>query len=42
MELNVAKFERRVRPHKTLVVGTGGETLHEFLSVPADYGFDAA
>lgn len=39
MELNVAEFERQIRPHKTLVVGTGGEPLHEFLSVPADHWF---
>ncbi len=35
----LAEFERRVRPHKTLVVGTEGEPLHEFLSVPADHWF---
>lgn len=37
----LAEFERRVRPRKTLVVGTGGEPLHEFLSVPADHWFGA-
>ena len=35
----LAEFTRRVRPHKTLVAGTGGEPLHEFLSVPADHWF---
>lgn len=35
-----AEFERRFRPHRALVVGTGGEPLPEFLSVPADHWFE--
>ena len=35
----LAEFERRFRPEKSLVVGSGGEPLHEFLSVPADRWF---
>ena len=33
------EFERRFRPLGTLVVGSEGEPLHEFLSVPADHWF---
>jgi hypothetical protein len=33
----LAEFERRFQPERTLIVGTGGEPLHEFLSVPADH-----
>ena len=35
----MAEFERRLRPDRTLVVGTGGEPLHEFLSLPSDHWF---
>lgn len=30
-------FEKRFRPSGTMVVGSGGEPLNEFLSVPADH-----
>lgn len=36
----LAEFEKRFQPLRTLVVGTGGEPLHEFLSVPADQWFE--
>lgn len=36
------EFERRFQPVRTLVVGTGGEPLHEFLSLPADSWFEPA
>lgn len=35
----LAEFDRRFRPHRTLVVGTGGVAPHEFLSVAADHWF---
>ena len=35
----LVEFERRFQPSRTLVVGTGGEPLHEFLSLPADHWF---
>ena len=38
----LAEFERRFQPLRTLVVGTGGEPLHEFLSLPADWWFEPA
>ncbi len=38
----MAEFERRFRPVRTLVVGSGGRPLHEFLSVPADYWLEPA
>ena len=38
----LAEFDRRFRPHRTLVVGTGGVALHEFLSVAADHWFEPA
>ena len=31
------EFERRFKPTRTVVVGTGGVALHEFLSEPARY-----
>ena len=34
------EFERRFRPHRSLVVGTGGTPLHEFLTVPASEWFE--
>ena len=37
----LAEFERRFRPRRTVVVGSGGEPLHEFLSRPADHWFEA-
>lgn len=37
----LGEFVRRFQPVRTLVVGTGGEPLHEFLSVPADHWFEA-
>ena len=36
----LAEFCHRFSPHRTLVVGTGGEPLHEFLSVAADHWFE--
>ena len=36
----LAEFERRFDPHRTLLVGSGGEPLHEFLSLPADHWFE--
>lgn len=36
----LAEFDRRFQPHRTLVVGSRGEPLHEFLSVPADHWFE--
>ena len=38
----LAEFERRFQPVRTLAVGTGGEPLHEFLSLPADSWFEPA
>lgn len=38
----LAEFDHRFSPHRTLVVGTGGEPLHEFLSVAADHWFEPA
>ena len=38
----LAEFERRFQPARTLIVGTGGEPLHEFLSLPADSWFESA
>ena len=38
----LAEFERRFLPLRTMVVGSGGEPLHEFLSVPADHWFEAS
>ncbi len=38
----LAEFERRFQPRRTLVVGTGGEPLHEFLSLPADHWFESS
>ena len=37
----LAEFEKRFRPMRSLVVGSEGEPLHEFLSVPADHWFEA-
>ena len=36
----LTEFEERFQPVGAWVVGTGGEPLHEFLSVPADWWFD--
>ena len=38
----LTEFERRFQPLRTLIVGTGGEPLHEFLSLPADSWFESA
>lgn len=35
----IEEFERRFAPRKSLVVGSGGIPLDEFLSVPADHWF---
>lgn len=35
------EFERRFQPRATVVVGDAGVPLHEFLSEPADYWFEA-
>ena len=35
------EFERRFQPRATVVVGDSGVPLHEFLSEPADYWFEA-
>ena len=35
------EFERRFGPQATIVVGDTGVPLHEFLSEPADYWFEA-
>ena len=37
----LVEFEQRFHPVRTLVVGTGGIPLHEFLSLPADHWFDS-
>ena len=37
----LAEFEKRFQPVRTMVVGSGGEPLNGFLSVPADHWFDA-
>ena len=38
----LGEFKKRFQPPRTLVVGTGGEPVHEFLSVPADHWFQVA
>ena len=35
------EFERRFQPRATVIVGDSGVPLHEFLSEPADYWFEA-
>ena len=38
----LAEFEGRFRPLRTVVVGSGGRPLHEFLAAPADYWLEPA